>query len=131
MRRSRKQKPKDQFGDLFAPLPSGMVRRGDPDTSDAAAGSVVPRLNNIRRQVLTCALTIGKPVTDVDIRLWCSERYGHRPESSYRKRRSELTEAGMFEDTGKRIMQHGSSRILWALTEAGTALAWKIVRGEV
>jgi len=78
------------------PVPKGMVRRTDPDTSHHAAGRVLPALKGLRYRVLQLVAAAGElGVTDQELRdLPEFAGYAH---STVGKRRTELTQAGLVE----------------------------------
>lgn len=107
---------KDLFGDTpyTAKEAYQLVRRSDPDTSWRSAAAVAPRAGTIKEQVLQVHLE-AKPVglTDPELHQICIKRFGHRPESSYRKRRSDLVTDKLVIDSGRRVEHEGSTRIVW------------------
>jgi hypothetical protein len=114
---------KDTLGDrpfepAFDPRFDSMVRTSDPDTSHGAAAAIVPDLNALQAKVLSCCRSL-RQFTDLDLHYRCIEVYGRQRESTYRKRRGELRDLGLVEDTGSRVMQEGSSRIIWRITAEG------------
>jgi len=87
------------------------VRAGDPETSFQAAESIVPQLNEIQQLVEEYALTRSYfGFTDYEL----NEHFNHNG-STYRSRRSELTDAGIIVDSGRRKQREGSNRghIVW------------------
>ena len=108
--------------------PHTRVRSGDPDTSFEAAESISPlRMTELRRKVL---LIFARRIalTDFDLEIIC-ENHG----STYRTRRSELVELGYVADSGQRLMQEGSNRIVWVITDLGQEMAilFVIIRNEL
>lgn len=115
---------------LFDSQPRKRVRRTDPDTSKAAAGSLDPlQLSEQRRKVLWAIAVMehyghsGKPgATTAEIVMRLSYT-GHAPQQSVVARRcTDLRDAGYIVDSGER--RPGTSNtplIVWVLTEAGRA----------
>lgn len=100
---------------LFDALPVAPARTTDPQTSHGAADAQTPaKVAPIRAAVLL-ALYEG---ARTDAELWA--RLGG-PESSPRKRRGELTAAGLVEACGERLSEFGMPTTLWRLTETGHA----------
>jgi hypothetical protein len=89
--------------------PSVLVRPTDPDTSHQAAAKVTKKLTGIRLAVMDL-FRVRREMTDMDLQL-----YFGGPESSYRKRRTELVEMGLVRDSGRKVMQKGSNRIIWEI----------------
>src|SRR5262245_11243432 len=106
-----------------------MVRRDGRDTSLTAASRLIKDLNDLQHKVFTM-LRANQPIGDYTLHLKCCKAYGHRAESTYRKRRSELTDLGLVVDSGMRAMDGGSTRILWITfdkaAEAPAQLAMEI-----
>lgn len=86
------------------------TRSSDPDTSHGAADTLRPRAPSIRKQVLDFALERGRTFTDDELVL----SHPAAPESSFRKRRSELTEENRIVDSRRRSLnRHENEVILW------------------
>jgi hypothetical protein len=85
------------------------TRSTDPRTSHRAAHKVRPRAPTIRAQVLAFARN-RMDFIDEDL----VEAFPGSPESSYRKRRSELTEGNWIVDTGRtRRNGDGNDMVVW------------------
>lgn len=108
--------PPLDFGDddLFAVPPSTKppaTRRGDHPTSTQAAARVAADQETIRAAVHRFAKEAG-PGGFIDADLIAA--FPDRPESSYRKRRTELTADHLILDSGKtRDNGHGNREIVW------------------
>ena len=91
---------------LFGPKP-GLVRHDHPDTSHAAALTVMPKTGTQRRRVLDFIGACGATgASDLEIQL------GLRLNgNSERPRRVELVDAGLIEDSGVRREGH----IVWTV----------------
>jgi hypothetical protein len=93
--------------DLFDPRP-GLVGKDHPDTSAAAAISVMPRTGTQRRKVLDHIGRCGYDgATDAELQA-ALDLSGN----SQRPRRVELVEAGLIIDSGRRRAGH----IVWVLS---------------
>ena len=90
-------------------------RATDPDTSREAAESLQETLSEKRQAVLALFKEAGADgLTDHQV----CRHWPHAPESTYRKRRSELAQMGLLIDTGRREKRDGpTNRIVWALAE--------------
>lgn len=91
---------------------AGLTQRGAPKTSIKAARTVMRRQNTIRAEVEEFALGRGATgFIDEDLR----EHFGvNVPESSYRKRRTELAQDGYILDSGTtRKNRMGQSVTIW------------------
>lgn len=90
-------------------------RTNDQDTSVAAAKSVEPTLTQKRMAVLELLRNAGpRGLTDYEI----AQNWPQAPESTYRKRRSELADMGLVADSGRREKRGGpTNRIVWVLNE--------------
>lgn len=104
---------------LFAPAPElatpgPLHRTPDAPTSVAAAVSIIPKLNPLRRRVLELMAAAGRDGwTDNELRHLDEFRsYSH---STVGKRRTELTQAGLLEAVGTR-----NGFTVWALREGVT-----------
>lgn len=97
--------------DLFAIPPRPATRRGDHTTSKRAADKPAPASATIRAQVLAFAAEAGRTgFTDDDL----VARWAENPESSFRKRRSELTQEGWLVDSGRRLRNRaGNEEVVW------------------
>lgn len=107
--------------DMFGTDPKTQARNTDPHTSHQAARMMKYDLNDLKWKVMEALCALGL-ATDLEINAYCFENYGGRAESTYRKRRGELAEAGLVKDTGHTRWQGGRNRIVWALTETGQEL---------
>ena len=99
-----------QFDD---PDLKGMVRVPDHDTSIAAAITVLPALSHLKKSILSNLEAFG-PQTDEEM----SDRFQHLnlAESTVRKRRGELVQAGLVEEAGfTRPNRLGSEMKVWRL----------------
>jgi hypothetical protein len=84
--------------------------RDHPDTSHKAADRLRPRAPSIRQQVVEFALSKPRAFTDDEL----VAAHPDSPESSYRKRRSELTEENRIVDSRYRAEnRHGNEAIMW------------------
>lgn len=84
--------------------------RAHPDTSFKAASRLRPRAPAIRQQVLDFAFTVGRAFTDDEL----VRAHPDSPESSYRKRRSELTEENRIVDSGYRTHNaNQNAAVMW------------------
>lgn len=90
-----------------------MTRRDDHDTSEAAAEAIAPITGKIKLRVWEFALRRGNyGLTDGELKL----AFPNAPESSYRKRRTELTKEGRLVDSGQRRRNiHGREEIVWRI----------------
>ena len=88
---------------------AGMVRRDDHATSIAAATTV--RRVTLRQCVLDIALQKGAlGITDDELKV----AHPDTPESSVRKRRTELAQENVLLDTGRtRMNRHGQDEAVW------------------
>jgi len=88
----------------------GRTRTPDHATSEAAAESVGRRAPTIRARVL--AFAAKRPLGFIDEELLALDP--DAPESSYRKRRTELTDDGLILDSGlKSRKRNGELAIVW------------------
>jgi len=101
------------FGDL-----KKMALQHQPITSWEAALRVLRDRSRTQTQVAT-ALRDHGPMTDAELHRKCCALFGERAESSYRKRRTELTEIALVFDTGQRRTEDNESRVVWGLTGDG------------
>jgi hypothetical protein len=88
-----------------------MHRRDDPETSAEAALAVAPYLNEIHRQVEAYATSCGFfGFTDYEL-----NTHFMTTSSTYRSRRSELTDMGILVDSGKvkRKEEKGRNYTIW------------------
>jgi hypothetical protein len=92
-----------------------LARPNDVEPSHEAARRVQVRLNALQRKVLAILVMAG-PQGLTDLRL---QERGANSLSTLRTRRAELVEAGLVEDTGRRVVQDGTSRTIWRVTEKG------------
>jgi hypothetical protein len=108
--------------ELRSPHPRAVARRGDPDTSWAAAASLPPAiLRASQREVLSILERYG-PMTDEQLVEWTA---GRQSPSGTRTRRRELTDLGLVIDTGKRhVTKAGRRSIVWAARLAELTL-WR------
>lgn len=82
---------------------TGLTRTDDHATSIAAAARIADKLRPLQRMVYMQLAQAGDDgLTDSELRARCDAAYLKRPESTYRKRRSELVAMGIVEPTGQR-----------------------------
>lgn len=95
------------------------TRDSDPETSKRAARQAKAGLSKTQNMVLSILKEHPEGLGDSEIRQIANARFGFRPESSYRKRRSDLARLGLVVETGtKRLNEHGSQELVWrALTD--------------
>ena len=86
----------------------GLYRSGDPDTSKLAAFRASYKITEIQGRVLECIKNSTNGATDYDI-----QQYFEDDRSTYRTRRAELVAMGRVRDSGARLLQAGSKRIIW------------------
>jgi hypothetical protein len=92
-----------------------LVRETDPDTSHLAAFKIAAKTDGIRKRVHYLFRSYG-PMTDYTLELLYAHVFEPRPYSSVRKRRTELRDAGIIRDSGRReTIPTGSSAIVWEL----------------
>lgn len=96
------------------PLPFGAARATDPDTSHAAARDAARRAPRMRERVLLTLIAAGaRGMTDFEL----AHALGAQ-QTSAGKRRGELVEAGLVENSGiKRPAPSGSAAIVWRISE--------------
>ena len=99
-------------------------RLTDPDTSHAAYAKIAYKMNECRREVLHYFVH-RVHMTDLDLQ----EHFDNHL-ATYRTRRSELTEMGYIADSGARILQNDSNRIIWVITPLGREAAKLFPVGE-
>jgi hypothetical protein len=103
------------------------TRPGDPDTSHEAAAKIAPRMTALQVKVLTYMREIfPRAITDLDL-----QDHFNNDLSTYRTRRSELTEMGLVYDTRQRRFQLGSNRVLWRAVPWSDETAAKLVEAEL
>lgn len=103
---------------------AGLVRDPDHQTSIKAATHIINKLPRLQELVLQNLALHPEGVTDTELRSLLDARFGERPESTYRKRRSDLAKAGLAEETGaRRDNGRGSLEKVWRLSDKGRALA--------
>lgn len=83
-------------------LPTGLTRSPDHATSEKAAGAVTRKLNTIRAKVLHAFEEAPAGLIDHDLLALAP----HAAESSFRKRRSELTDEGILVATNTTRENH-------------------------
>ena len=87
----------------------------DHETSEDAAEKISGQLQGIQAQVYKMFL-IHKGLTDWELTEKCNQAHGKRQESTYRKRRSELTAMGLLMETAeRRINLAGNRQKVWSL----------------
>lgn len=94
----------------------GTSHAGGPETEVAAAEDNAPRSGSQRARVLVCLADAGNDgMTDWELGVALSIL-----RTSAGKRRKELCEIGLVEDTGwRRKTDTGSSAVVWSLTDEG------------
>jgi hypothetical protein len=104
--------------DLLPFKPYEQVRTTDPDTSHDAAFSIADATVNQQR-VYVIHLTQGqRGLTDEEQLAIYRSIYGMCAESTPRKRRHDLTRAGILVDSGeRRLLRSGRFGIVWKLHE--------------
>lgn len=90
----------------------GMVRRGDPLTSQEAAQGILRKASELHAAITTEIARRG-PMTDAELE--DLERFAHYGYSTVRKRRTELTQAGRLIEVGTRLNRRGARMIVWDL----------------
>ncbi len=96
-----------------------LARRSDPITSHEAAEAATKEITRKQRQVLAYAYRRGSEgFTDLDL-----EKNFEDYSSTYRSRRSELTDLAMIRDSGSKMKPRarGRSYIIWRITPKGIA----------
>ena len=94
--------------------PHQLARTSDPDTSHEAASYIISKLRELQRFVYIEILAADSyGMTDYELIERCNLKYGVRPESTYRKRRSELVELGLIKNAGRKRPTTGIRRIVW------------------
>lgn len=91
-----------------------LTRMGDADTSREAANILRDTLGDLRFRVWQVLLRAGPDwLTDTQLRKACEADMGERAESTYRKRRSELSAMGFAAETGvKRLNDNGRAEVV-------------------
>ena len=103
---------------LFSKATQELVRRKDPSTSFEAATKVIKKLRPIQIEVLRRLTEAGENgLTDYELEELCGS-HG----STFRTRRSELTEAGYIKDSGRKKLLVGSNRIVWVINSTGSVI---------
>src|SRR4030095_3202085 len=112
----------DLFGGMIDYGPDGTafvrkhVRSTDPDTTHAAAESIVEGATLVQKRILELHSERPEGMTDEELTDLYIETYGPTGESSIRSRRHDLTGKGRFEDTGlRRELRSGRKGIVWRL----------------
>ena len=102
-----------------------LVRDGDHDTSIEAAKSIEDELSERQGLVLQVHAAHPAGLTDSELRALIDVRLGRAaPESTYRKRRTELTTLGLIEPTNlRRVNPKGSMECVWRLATSPTLSA--------
>lgn len=85
-----------------------LTRRTDPETSRLAANWVFNSLTEIQEKVLVFIKANPNGVTDLQI-----SQHFEDDGSTYRTRRAELVAQGRVKNSGRRIKQDGTTRIVW------------------
>lgn len=95
--------------------PRKHARRGDPDTSHTSAAMLRPKARMMRRLLVEFA---RDPLTSDE----ACERAGFVPADGAWRRVSDLSVAGLVEDTGcRRIGRSGRPQMVRAITDEGMA----------
>lgn len=91
-----------------------MTRVGNKDTSREAASILRDALGDLRFQVWKVLSKAGeRGLADFELRKACEAEMGKRPESTYRKRRSELSAMGLAIETGhRRLNANGRAEVV-------------------
>lgn len=93
------------------------ARPSDPDTSQAAAESVVNNITLVQQRVLEIHGENPDGLTDEELTDEYIEKFGHTGQSSIRSRRHDLTLKGRFIDTTvRRELRSGRKGIVWQLS---------------
>jgi predicted transcriptional regulator len=101
--------------DLFG---EPLARNTDPITSHQAAADTARHVRADRRHVLEIHARHPAGLTDFELAAICD-----RQQTSVGKRRGELRDAGLIEQTeSRRAAPSGSSAIVWRITPAGREL---------
>ena len=112
---------KELLPDFFDPELS--YRRGDPETSEAAALRGPARRQIDRSRCLIALFDHSNGLTDFEL----GDIVG-RQQTSAGKRRGELRDRGYVEDSGlRRPAPSGSSAIVWRITALGNSIAMKLM----
>src|SRR4051812_20623424 len=97
--------------------PLAATRSDDHETSQEAAAKTSLKINARRAAVLSIA-SQSEPHGFIDDDLKVA--FSDAPESTYRKRRSELAAHGYLRSDGeKRHNRHGHAELIWHITEKG------------
>ena len=113
---------KETLPDFFDP--EFAFRRGDPDTSEAAAMRGLARRQIDRTRCLIALFDRPNGLTDFEL----GDIVG-RQQTSAGKRRGELRDRGYVEDSGlRRPAPSGSSAIVWRITALGNSIAAQLIR---
>lgn len=99
-----------------------VARRGDPDTSWAAAASLDPNVLRESQRVVLRLLREDGPMDDEHL---VSRLAGVLSPSGARTRRAELVAKGLVYDTGQRVtLLSGRKAIVWSATAWKTPSLW-------
>lgn len=91
-------------------MSDNMTGAGHPHTSEEAADVIRPVVSTIRERVLSYATAHSDGFIDEDL----VNRWSDAPESSYRKRRTELVEENWIIDSGRtKQNSHGRDCVIW------------------
>lgn len=85
-----------------------LTRRTDPETSRLAANRVFNSLTDIQEKVLLFVKCCPNGATDLQI-----SNHFEDDGSTFRTRRAELVAQGRIKNSGRRVKQDGSTRIVW------------------
>lgn len=91
--------------------PRAHTRAGDPSTSFDAARKVDARLLEKQKRVYDIFVA-HREMTDLQLQDYCGDAG-----STYRTRRAELVALGLLRDSGRKLRQDGSLRIVWEIVE--------------
>lgn len=90
-----------------------ITRKADPETSLAAAKKIIPKMNDLHREVMEKFSGAG----DIGLTDYELEETLNNHGSTYRTRRAELVELRMIRDSGTKRKINGRDRIVWVLVK--------------
>lgn len=112
----RNRRSTEQFTAEMLPL----VRTTDPETSHAAAASIVPGLSTQRAQVLALIQQVDGIYSDGGATAYEVAARSEIQQSVVARRMTDLHQLGLVRDSGRtRPGSSGRQLIIWMLTEAG------------
>lgn len=93
------------------------IRQDDHSTSVESSKKVKAQgMSRLRQQVYDVLKAEPGGLTDCQIRTLCTQAYGSRSESTYRKRRTELVDLGLVIWSGeRRVNAIGNMEKVWEL----------------